>query len=70
MARKGYSTLEQQKEATKRYFQNNEEAKIKRRITSYRNGGKIFLRNYATEEDLKEYETLIKERRHILNQRS
>lgn len=58
--RKAYSTPEQQAEANKRYFENNKEAAIKRKVKNYKWSGKNFILNYANEEDLKEYEQHIK----------
>lgn len=58
--RRAYSTPEQQAEANKRYFSNNKEAALKRKIKNYKWGGKNFILNYANEEDLKEYEQHIK----------
>ena len=63
MARKGYKTVEEQIEANRRYLQNNEEAKLKKKIVSLRSNGKNFIKNYADLVSLKEFETLIKERK-------
>lgn len=68
MARKAYSTPEQQAQANKRYYESNEEAVLKRRIRNYRSGGKTFILNYATEADLLEYEEYIKKRRKDLEE--
>lgn len=68
MARKAYSTPEQQAQANKRYYESNEEAVLKRRIRNYRSSGKTFILNYANETDLKEYEGYIKTRRKELEE--
>ena len=68
MARKAYSTPEQQAQANKRYYESNEEAVLKRRIRNYRSSGKTFILNYGSETDLKEYEEYIKERRKDLEE--
>ncbi len=41
--------------------------KDKVRINGYQRSGRTFIRNHATEEDLKEYEKLIRMRREKLN---
>lgn len=64
--RKGYKTLEQQYAATKRYFENNPEAKEKRKASNYKSNGKNFIKNFATLEDLEELEQLITERKNFL----
>ena len=61
--RRAYSTPEQQAEANKRYFANNKEAAVKRKIKNYKWSGKNFILNYANEEELKEYEQHIRLRR-------
>lgn len=63
MARKGYKTLEEQNEANKRYLEKNPEAKKKSMIASIRGAGKRFIREYATLEELEEYEALIQKRK-------
>lgn len=68
MARKAYSTPEQQAQANKRYYESNEEAVLKRRIRNYRSSGKTFILNYATEADLLEYEGYIKRKRKELEE--
>lgn len=64
--RKGYKTIEQQMAATKRYMENNPEAKEKRKSSNYKSNGKNFIKNYATLEDLQEFEELISERKNDL----
>lgn len=64
--RKGYKTIEQQMAATKRYMENNPEAKEKRKSSNYKSNGKNFIKNYATLEDLQEFEELISERKNFL----
>lgn len=64
--RKGYKTIEQQMAATKRYMENNPEAKEKRKSSNYKSNGKNFIKNYATLEDLREFEELISERKKFL----
>lgn len=64
--RKGYKTIEQQMAATKRYMENNPEAKEKRKSSNYKSNGKNFIKNYATLEDLQEFEELISERKKFL----
>lgn len=61
--RKGYSSIEMQLEANKRYLENNPDAKIKNRINSLRSSCKRFIREFATDEELSELEELIKERK-------
>lgn len=63
MARKGYKTVEEQIEANRRYLQNNEEAKLKKKIVSLRSNGKNFIKNYSDMASLKEFEMLIMERK-------
>lgn len=64
--RRAYSTPEQQAEANKRYFANNKEATVKRKIKNYKWSGKNFILNHANEEELKEYEQHIRLRREEL----
>jgi hypothetical protein len=61
--RKGYKTMLEQMEANKRYLQNNEEAKLKKKITSLRGNGKNYIKNYADLLGLQEFEALIQERK-------
>lgn len=61
--RKGYKTLEAQKEATKRYFENNPDAKQKQKLYQYKSAGKNFIKNHSTLKDLEEFEEWIKERK-------
>ena len=60
--RKGYKTLEQQYAATKRYLENNPEAKEKRKIAVAKSQAKKFINDYANKEDLQELKTLILEK--------
>lgn len=60
--RKAYKTTEQQKAATKRYFENNPEAKEKKKIATYKSRGRIFIKEYSNLDDLEEYKKLISER--------
>lgn len=64
--RKGYKTQEQQTAATKRYMENNPEAKEKRKASNYKSNGKNFIKNFATLEDLEELTELIEERKKVL----
>ena len=61
--RKGYKTQEQQNEANKRYLEKNPDKKMKFRISAYKSTCKLFLKEYATNEDLEEIETLIDDRK-------
>lgn len=61
--RKGYKTMLEQMEANRRYLQNNEEAKLKKKITSLRGNGKNYIKNYADLTGLQEFEALIQERK-------
>lgn len=61
--RKGYKTMLEQMEANKRYLQKNEEAKLKKKITSLRGNGKNYIKNYADLLGLQEFEALIQERK-------
>lgn len=61
--RKGYKTVEEQIEANRRYLQNNEEAKLKKKIVSLRGNGKNYIKNYADLVGLQEFEKLIQERK-------
>ncbi len=60
--RKGYKTLEQQYAATKRYLENNPEAKEKRKILVAKSQAKKFIREMADHSELQELMELIKER--------
>lgn len=62
--RKGYSTIEQQTAADKRYREKNKEH---RNYLSYRSTARSFIRNKATIEDLEELQKLINERKDSLN---
>lgn len=61
--RKGYKTLEQQYEATKRYLENNKEAKELRKKYVAKSQAKKFVKEFANLEELEELETLIQERK-------
>jgi hypothetical protein len=61
--RKGYKTKEGQKKANERYLENNPEAKEKKKINSMRSNTKRFINEFATIEELKELEILIKNRK-------
>lgn len=63
MGRKGYKSVEAQMEANRRYLENNEEAKLKKKITSLRGNGKNYIKNYADLLGLQEFEALIQERK-------
>ena len=66
--RKGYSTYQQQKEATKRYYENNASAKEKRKLRVYKSNAKAYILNFAFENDLKNIETYVDERRKKLKE--
>ena len=53
---------ESQKRAQQKYNQKN---KLKRRISSYHNSARVFIRSYASDDDLNELTQLIKERYRI-----
>lgn len=61
--RKGYKTQKKQNEATKRYLDNNPDKRKKFRISNYKSTCKLFLKEYATNDDLIEIEKLIKARK-------
>ncbi|WP_335969937.1 hypothetical protein [Fusobacterium polymorphum] len=63
MGRKGYKDIKKQIEANERYLKGNEEAQLKKKITSLRSNGKNYIKNYADLLGLEELETLIKERK-------
>ena len=63
MGRKGYKDIKKQIEANERYLKRNEEAQLKKKITSLRSNGKNYIKNYADLLGLEELETLIKERK-------
>lgn len=65
--RKGYKTQKQQNEATKRYLDNNPDKRLKYKISNYKSTCKLFLREYAEPEDIKEIENVIKDRKEFLN---
>lgn len=68
MARKAYSTPEQQAQANKRYYESNGDAVLKRKVRNCKSNGKSFILNFANEDDLKEYEGYIKARREALEE--
>ena len=57
--RKGYKTQKEQNEATKRYLDNNPDKRLKYKISNYKSNCKLFLREYANKEDIKEIENII-----------
>lgn len=64
--RKGYKDPEGQKRANERYLKNNPEAVSKGTIRSIRSNAKRYIREFATPEELEEFESFIKERKDIL----
>ena len=58
--RKGYKTMDQQKEADKRYLEKHPEAKEKKKISAMKSNTKRFIKEFAKIEDLEELENLIK----------
>jgi hypothetical protein len=60
--RKGYKTLEQQYEATKRYLDNNPEAKEKRKKYNLKSYTKNYILKFADNEELEEVKSWLKER--------
>lgn len=64
--RRGYKTQKEQTDATKRYLERNPEAKERVRISQFRSTCKRYIRNFSNLEELKELESLIKERRKSL----
>lgn len=54
------ATSEAQKKASRKWEEKNKE---KARVDSYRRTARLFIKNHATEEDLKELENLIEEKR-------
>lgn len=61
--RKGYKTMEQQKEADKRYLEKHPEAKEKKKISAMKSNAKRFMKEFAKIEDLEELENLIKNKK-------
>lgn len=61
--RKGYKTMEQQKEADKRYLEKHPEAKEKKKISAMKSNAKRFIKEFAKIEDLEELENLIKDKK-------
>lgn len=61
--RRGYKTKEQQNEAMKRYYNNNPDAKIKKKITTAKGQCKRFIKDFATLEELQEIENIVTERK-------
>lgn len=66
MKRKGYTSIEQQVEANKRYLESNPEAKERKKILSLKSAGKNFIINHSSLEDLEMFKSLIEEREKIL----
>lgn len=64
--RKGYKTQVQQNEATKRYLDNNPDKRLKYKISNYKSNCKLFLREYAEAEDIREIEEIINDRKKFL----
>lgn len=64
--RKGYKTQKEQNEATKRYLNNNPDKRLKYKISNYKSTCKLFLREYAETEDIREIEDVIKDRKEFL----
>lgn len=60
--RKGYKTLEQQYEATKRYLDNNPEAKEKRKKYNLKSYTKNYILKFSDNEELEEVKSWLKER--------
>ncbi|HEM3684519.1 TPA: hypothetical protein ACGOZ1_000472 [Streptococcus suis] len=61
--RKGYSTLEAQKEADRRYYHASEENRQRKLYISGRSQAKSFIKNRATLDDLDMLSELISEER-------
>ena len=61
--RKGYKTMDQQKEADKRYLEKHPEAKEKKKISAMKSNAKRFIKEFAKIEDLEELENLIKNKK-------
>ena len=57
--RRGYKTMDQQKEADKRYLEKHPEAKEKKKISAMKSNAKRFIKEFAKIEDLEELENLI-----------
>ena len=66
--RKPLSEL-QMKMQTERNKEYRERNRKKTNAQAYKQSAKVFLRNYAEEIDLKEFEELIKERRNFIKER-
>lgn len=62
-------TREQINEQTERNREYREKNRKKTNAQMYKQSGKVFLRTYAEEIDLKEFEELIKERRIFIKKR-
>ena len=60
--RKGYKTLEQQYEATKRYLTNNPETKEKRKKYNLKSYTKNYILKFANDKELEEIKKWIEER--------
>lgn len=61
--RKGYKTSQEQVEANKRYLEKNPEAVPNKYRSNDKTATKRFIRDYATLEELKEIENLIKNKK-------
>ena len=61
--RKGYKTMDQQKEADKRYLEKHPEAKEKKKISAMKSNAKRFIKEFAKIEDLEELEKLIQNKK-------
>lgn len=61
--RKGYKNIEDQVAANKRYEERHPEIKEKNKISRLRSTCKRFIREYATEDDVRELEILLAKRR-------
>ena len=60
--RKGYSTLEQQYAANKRYLENNPDAKEKIRLSMYKSQAKRFIKSLGNKKELLELKEILDER--------
>ena len=61
--RRGYSTIEAQKEADRRYYHASEENRQRRLYLQARSTARSFIKKRATLEDLNELDNLIKGKR-------
>lgn len=60
--RKGYSSIDKQIEANKRYLEKNPSAKLKQKIAILKSNAKNFIKNYAEKKDIEEFRALLDER--------